>query len=220
MRGQYEDLKRIREELREQIRQARANAAQFTRITKASADGTKDSVHGHRTQGSGEQDYDFFVRRMQHFGFRSVPLAGVWAIRLPAGRGANGVTVAEDSTRYGPTNLNPGEVALYNKVNGCTIVLDQNGNIIVTPGAGGTVQLAGTSYHIPLWDKFQGDFKKLLQVVQAIITSNCVNGSPLAGNAVSPAGDGAAATNVVELGNLITSLSNFANYQSTLVQNS
>ncbi len=92
---------------------------------------------GHKTGGAGEEEYDYEVRRLQHFGFRSRPPKDVWTLRVAASGGAtNGATVAEDSTRYGPSDLEDGEVALYNKVSGLQIRFDKDGNVRITCASG------------------------------------------------------------------------------------
>jgi phage gp45-like len=139
----YELLRQARAELRELVRQAVANALQFTRFTRTSSSGARDAVAGHPT-GPDEERYDYEVRRLQHFGFRSVPPADTLALRVAACGGAtNGVTVAEDSQRYGPSDLEDGEVALFNTVDGLVILLDKNGTVRVRSAAGQKVELQG-----------------------------------------------------------------------------
>jgi phage gp45-like len=132
-----EGLRQLRGELRELARQLVANAIQFTRFSLSTSSGEGDQVAGHKTEGAGEEEYDYEVRRLQHFGFRSRPPKDVWALRVAASGGAtNGATVAEESTRYGPSDLEDGEVALYNKVDGLEIRFDKDGNIRITCAQG------------------------------------------------------------------------------------
>ena len=143
-KGMHEVLRLLRAELRELIRQAVANAIQFTHVTASGSSGEHDQVAGHKTEGPGEEAYDYEVRRLQHFGFRSRPPSDVWVLRVAATGGAtNGATVAEDSTRYGPSDLEDGEVSLYNRVSGVEIRLDQHGGIVVQAAAGKTVAIQG-----------------------------------------------------------------------------
>lgn len=68
----------------------------------------------------------------QQPGLRSVPLAGMQAIVIPlGGRSANGVVVAMSNGRAFVAGLQPGEVAIFNEVDGeaCSVVL-RNGRII------------------------------------------------------------------------------------------
>jgi len=116
------------------------------------------------------------VRRMFPFGIRSRPPKGTDGLVVFVNGGpANGVLLAAESSRFGPSNLNDGETALYNKVVGCTILLDQSGaitltdksgatvkldgtgNIILTPAIGKTAQVAGAGHPLPLWDTFLTD---------------------------------------------------------------
>ncbi|HJU24544.1 MAG TPA: phage baseplate assembly protein [Casimicrobiaceae bacterium] len=138
-------VRRMREELRELIRQEAANKIQFTRITKSSDTGQQDSVHGHQIEGSGEVNYDYFVRRFQHYGFRSRPPAGTWAIKINAGRSANAVIIAEDSERYAPTGIADGDVVLFNRVTGVQLYLKAaDGSVLITDKQGSQVKLDGT----------------------------------------------------------------------------
>lgn len=140
----FEWVQRLRAELREYARQVVANAIQFTQFTRSTSSGEHDKVAGYRTEGVGEEAYDYEVRRMQHFGFRSRPLKDVWTLRVAATGGpTNNVTVAEDSRRYGPSDLQDGEVALFNSVAGVEVRLDHDGNINAQSAAGKVVSLQG-----------------------------------------------------------------------------
>lgn len=140
----YERLRQLALELREHARQVVANAIQYTQVTRSTSSGEHDKVAGYRSEGAGEEDYDYEVLRVQHFGFRSRPPANVGAVRLATTGGAtNNVTVAEDSTRYGPSNLEDGEVALYNSVNGLEVRFDRSGNISAQSAPGQLVKLQG-----------------------------------------------------------------------------
>jgi phage gp45-like len=137
-------LRLLKAETRDLVRQVVANAIQFSRFTLSSSSGEHDQVAGHHTEGPDEESYDYEVRRLQHFGFRSRPPKDVWALRVAASGGAtNGATVAEDSTRYGPSDLEDGEVALYNRVSGLEIRFDKNGNITIRSADGKLVSLQG-----------------------------------------------------------------------------
>jgi hypothetical protein len=123
------------------MRAAIARLVHFTYFSGNSATGTQDNVEcDHSDPDAG----NYLVRRMQHFGFRSRPPSGVAAIRLGNFEAAgNSVVVAEDSERYGPGDLNDGEVAIYNKQNGTEIRLDAQGNIKITAGSGANVVVNG-----------------------------------------------------------------------------
>jgi hypothetical protein len=94
----YEVSRRLRGELQEYARQVVANAIQFTQFTRSTSSGEHDKVAGYRTEGYGEEPYDYETRRMQHLGFRSRPPANVWALRVASSGGAtNNVTAAQHS---------------------------------------------------------------------------------------------------------------------------
>jgi phage gp45-like len=140
----FEHVARLRADLREFARQLVANAIQFTQLTRSTSSGEHDKVAGYRTEGVGETAYDYEVRRLQHFGFRSRPPKDVWVLRVAATGGAtNNATVAEDSTRYGPSDLGDGEVALYNSVRGLEVRFDSDGNIKLQSASGKLVSLQG-----------------------------------------------------------------------------
>jgi len=76
------------------------------------------------------------VRIMQDFGLRTRPVAGSESIKLSVGAGmGNGVLVATENTLYGPTDLQDGEVALYNSLDQggvlCRIRLSNDGSIVI-----------------------------------------------------------------------------------------
>lgn len=79
---------------------------------------------------AGEQfnDTEFF----QHPGLRSLPLAGMQAIVIPlGGRSANGVVVAMSNGALFITDLQPGEVALFNENDGvANSIILRNGQVI------------------------------------------------------------------------------------------
>jgi len=140
----YEYVARVRAELRELARQLVANAIQFTALVRSTSSGEHDKVAGYRTEGASEPAYDYEVRRLQHFGFRSRPPKDVWVVRVAASGGpTNNVTVAEDSTRFGPSDLADGEVALYNRVSGVELRLDADGNVRIQSADGKLVSLQG-----------------------------------------------------------------------------
>jgi phage gp45-like len=131
-------LAAMEERLRSYIDQRLANTIEYTQYSRSSALGAGDKTKGHRTEGAGEQEYDHEAQRLQHFGLRSLPPAGTWCVRIGAsGSSTNSLIVAEDPVdRYGPQDLEDGEVAIYNKVTGCIIKLDKDGNVEITAAAG------------------------------------------------------------------------------------
>jgi len=73
------------------------------------------------------------TRLFQHFGFRSRPPVGSEQI-VVACRGSKEqqAAIATESPTHGPTALEEGEVALYNKVSGTQVKLDKDGQILAT----------------------------------------------------------------------------------------
>lgn len=139
-----EMIAQAKEELREEFRERLWNLVQFGPFTLSSSSGDGDKVEGFSNDGAGDKAYDYEVKRMQHFGLRTRPPKDVWAIRIGVGGGAtNNVTVAEESDKYGPSDLDDGEVAIYNKATGTLIKLDKDGNIHVTPAPGKDVIISG-----------------------------------------------------------------------------
>lgn len=84
------------------------------------------------------------ARRLQPYGLRSVALKGaeVVVLGINAGR-SNKVYIAAEVRDHGPADLQPGEVALYNKVSGTLVKLDKDGNVRVDAGAGKEVVVNG-----------------------------------------------------------------------------
>lgn len=84
------------------------------------------------------------AERFQEYGFSSVPLAGAQAIVLAVNSNrSQPVIVATDDRSQRPTNLQPGDVALYND-QGSIAHLGRNGQFLIA--AGGTLTLqCGTS---------------------------------------------------------------------------
>jgi phage gp45-like len=138
----HETLRAWRAEVIEIARELAASMIAFSRYSLSTASGGGDKVEGHQPEGPGEEGYDLDARRVAHFGFRSRPPKGVWAVWLAVGGGStNGVVVAEDSDRHGPSDLEDGEVALYCAAEGVEIRLDKDGNILIRAAAGKVVKL-------------------------------------------------------------------------------
>ncbi len=191
------------------MRASIARLVHFTYFSGSSATGTGDSVEcDHTDEASGS----YAVRRMQHFGFRSRPPKGVAAIRLGNFEAAsNSVVVAEDSERYGPGDLADGEVALYNKVTGAEIKIDQDGNITINTPAGKTVQLNGSDYSLPKWDDFYTDVVAWIGVLNTLIGTLV----PVTGATGGPA----YATAIALPASLIVKMATPTNYKSIKVKN-
>jgi phage gp45-like len=137
--------------------------------SRSTASGEGDAIRGYETEGSDEQPYDFAGRRVFPFGIRSLPPSGTWGVWIgKGGRSGDGVIVGAESSRFGPGNLQDGEVAIYNKVNGCVIKLDQNGAVSINAASGQTVNINGTTYSLPQWDTFMTAFAAFLNTLKSV----------------------------------------------------
>jgi phage gp45-like len=186
-----------------------ANAIGYRIIARSSADGNADQVEYH----SGDPDQKVGaqpVRRMEPFGLHSVPPEGLPSAVVYANASPNaGMIVGVDGTRYFPAGLANGETAVYNKITGCYILLDDDGAIAATSATGKVVSINGTTYSMLATDTFLTDLKTWVAAVNAVLASNCVNGAPLAGYAAQS----------VALGAFNTSLGVAGSYRSTKAKN-
>ncbi|HZU84524.1 MAG TPA: phage baseplate assembly protein [Polyangiaceae bacterium] len=126
-------------------------------LAKSSADG-----HGDELAGRSEPDepsYQVPVRRLWPFGLRSRPPAGVEVIVVfPNGSPVAGVMVGAESAKYGPSDLEEGETAVYGAA-GAVILLDKDGNVVVKAAQGKSIYIGdGAAEHIVLGDKFLAKF--------------------------------------------------------------
>lgn len=106
---------------------------------------------GSITSGSGQaiqanstaDDTDDDVELFESYGFTSVPPGGSEGLVLRVGgERANSIAICFGDRNSRFSDLAAGEVAVYNSA-GCSVVLRADGNIEVTPGDGGVVQLGG-----------------------------------------------------------------------------
>lgn len=117
-----------------QLKQMIANAlgsvrqALRGRLQRATAGKQVILVQAEGLAGERFNDAELF----QQPGLRSVPLAGMQTIVIPlGGRSANGVVVAMSNGALYITNLQPGEVALFNETDGvANSIILRNGGII------------------------------------------------------------------------------------------
>ena len=115
---------------------------EFTRVASATASGEKDSVE----VGGGDQRKQRPVRRIEHWGLRGRPPAGIWAVVIKAIAGAsNGLLVGISTTRHGSQNLEAGETEIYCSASGTRVFLDKNGTIHVDAASGQDVIIDGGS---------------------------------------------------------------------------
>lgn len=105
---------------------ARAVVGRF--VLRSISDATK--VQSLQISGQAGLELDE-VERFQQYGFTSVPVAGAEAVGVAVGGSRDHtIIVATDDRRYRLKNLNPGEVALYDK-NGLVLVLKDDGSVHV-----------------------------------------------------------------------------------------
>lgn len=148
-----------------------AGIVKYGLYSRSTASGEGDAIRGYQIDGADEQQYDFAGRRVFPFGIRSRPPSGTWGVWIgKGGRSGDGIIVGAESSRFGPSNLNDGEVAIYNKVTGCMALFDQNGGISFTAAAGQTVNSNGTTYSMPQWDPFTTAFNTFVGTLAGITT--------------------------------------------------
>lgn len=83
------------------------------------------------------------AERLQQYGFTGVPSAGAEAIIVCIGAARNLATViAVDDSRFRPTDMVDGEVAIYSKFNS-RVTLKADGSIQLLPAAGKSVVVTG-----------------------------------------------------------------------------
>lgn len=187
-----------------------AGLVKYGAYSRSTASGENDKISGYQTEGADEQAYDFEGRRVFPFGIRSLPPKGTWGVWIgKGGESGDGVIVGAESSRFGPSDLADGEVAIYNKVNGCIIKLDQNGGIAITAAGGQLLTLNGSTYSLPQWDSFASVLYTAANAVGAITAP------------VSTLVDTAAAVNTIigAFKTLATAMTTNTNYKSTKAKN-
>jgi phage gp45-like len=120
-----------------------ARVAGLARTKLATALGKSDQI-----EGRGDSDTPDIARRMQPFGFRSVPVVGsegvVLVINGGKRSGGAAVLIASENLGYGPQEMVEGETSLFSKF-AAVIILDKDGNVTVVPKAGAKVKLGDAS---------------------------------------------------------------------------
>lgn len=116
-------------------------------VSRSTASGDGDKVDGHITfEDEAPGGYDYTVRRLWPFGIRSRPPVGVDAVVVHAfGGSTNGVMVGAESSVYGPSDLQEGEVAIYAKKADAMIKIDVDGKITIDSHSGANVVVNGGS---------------------------------------------------------------------------
>ena len=119
-----------------------------------------------------------------HFGFYSRPKTKVSGLVVKiGGKGNHSIAIAFRDRQY-EMKLQKGECGVQNAF-GASTLWDQNGNVITTPGSGGTVQLAGNVYSLPKLETLLSDLNTLV--------TNLATWVPLVVTGVSTAPSGTAA---------------------------
>lgn len=135
----------FKEWVKQYVEQYVANVLRLSHISRSTADGEGDGLEGHQTF-PGEPTYDYPMLRSETWGLRSVPPVGVEGVAVHVHGGSQGgVIVGTHSTKYGPLDLKAGETALYSKVTGAVIKLDESGKITIDAPAGQDVVVNGGS---------------------------------------------------------------------------
>lgn len=104
-------------------------------------------------------------------GFYARPLDGASGVVIKAGgRGGMSFLVGWRNSQYEVT-LDKGEVAMANEA-GAVVKLDKDGNIIITPKAGQTIQIAGTSFSLLKTENFLDALKAALGTIPTAGATN------------------------------------------------
>lgn len=148
----FDAIRALRAELLVAIEDRLARVGWFAKVATTSATGERDTVEG-QVAKSGEQPTGVTGRRVEPFGFRSVPPVGIMAavVRLMA-RATSGVQVGVSASNpYGPSDLEDGEVAIYCKAIGALWKFDKNGKVSVSSSTGQPIQLqAGAGANVTI----------------------------------------------------------------------
>jgi len=141
MSSPFSLLAELREQLRAYVDRRIASLIEFPKLAKSSASGeNEDAVE----VSDGETTYQRTVRRVEQWGLRVRPPAGIRAAVIKALGGAtNGMYVGIASTRYGPSNLEDGETALYCIAGDTVVKLDKDGKVTIDAAAGQDVVVNG-----------------------------------------------------------------------------
>lgn len=110
----------------------------YTKISKVSKNGRDDKVEGREDDENADTD----TQRVQHYGLRSIPPIGTWAVRVRVG--SQSLTLGEDSTKHAPTDLEEGELQLFNSQSGVRVKLTKDGDVLIDAKSGRQIKLASS----------------------------------------------------------------------------
>jgi phage gp45-like len=133
---------KFRRALIDLLRNYLAGLIRRTLLATPSADGFVE-VEGWGSE-AGEPEGSYTARIIQHYGFWShVPEGAETVVVAVAGGSANGAVVATELPGTKP-EIEKGEVAIFSKF-GQKILLDKDGNVIITPKSGAKVLLGDST---------------------------------------------------------------------------
>lgn len=143
------------------LRNYLAGLIRRTLIATPSADGHIE-VEGWGSE-AGEEEGSYTARIFQHYGIASHVPEGAEAVVVAVNGGsANGAVVATELPGTRPA-LDKGEVAVYSKF-GQKILLDKDGNVIITPKEGSKVLLGSATGTDPV--VLKSELNSLLSTVR------------------------------------------------------
>lgn len=156
------ELAALRTEVRNAISETAGRLFVWTLTANTTALGTEDQVQLADDVPSSQGQRP--VRRLEPFGVRSRPPAKIRSLSLRLGNSTSIYLGVASDGGYGPGDLNDGETAVYNKVAGTEVLLDEDGNVAVSTtqgdvsltasGSGKIASVNGTTYAMPQWDSF------------------------------------------------------------------
>ena len=189
-------LQSYEQRIRAFISQKVANIVQFAPISLATSNGLEDGLDGRPASQQSQRG----ARRVQHAGFRSRPPTNSQAVAIAVEGGATKlVVVAEDDGADVP--LDEGEACVYSPAQiACRVFLDKNGkltiadkdgatvvldagNIVVTPTAGHTIQLGGSSEQVVKGNTYTNAQSTLNASLSALVGHLATVATALAGEA-------------------------------------
>lgn len=131
-------LRELRQQLEQRVDTLLLDLFSYTKTAKTSKNGRDDKVDGREDEEDAQSD----AQRVQHFGFRSLPPVGTWVVRAKVGN--QNLTLAEDSTKYAPTDLEEGELQLFNTQSGVRVKLTKDGDVLIDAKSGRKIKLASS----------------------------------------------------------------------------
>lgn len=164
-------LQSLRRELRKYVDDSIARLFSFTLVGNTSALGDADEVLTTDQPPAGEKDpLQKPTRRIEPWGVRGRPVAKkVRSLSLRLGS-SNILTIGYSSDGgYGPTDLAPGETALFSEEVEKGVHLTSDGDTKIASKDTKLVTLNGDDYSLPTWDAYATDSNNFLDTVSAIV---------------------------------------------------